>query len=346
MPGRFLRRAVGLAGVLIAAACARAPEPDAYGNVEADDVIVGAESAGRVVRFDVTEGQTLDEGAVVGSIDPTELGIQRDQFEAQRAAIASRSQEASRQVDVLEAQRAAATAERNAAAAQLASLDAQQDIARRAHERTQRLFAEQAATSQQLDQAEKDDRVLAQQIRAQQDQIAAAEQQVGVVTRQIDAARAQLQSAVHEVATADAQVARVEEQIRKSDVRNSITGTVLATYAKAGEVVQSGQPLYRIANLDSVDVRAYVAETDLAGIRLGQNAEVTIDAGRGERKTVAGVISWISSQAEFTPTPIQTRDERADLVYAVKIRVPNENRALKIGMPADVRFTIAPGARQ
>lgn len=345
MPRRFLHRAVALAGVLAAAACVRAPEPDAYGNVEADDVIVGAESAGRVVRFDVTEGQTLDRAAVVGSIDSEELGIEREQLVAQRAATASRSDEMARQIDVLDAQRAATTAQRNAARAQLASLDAQQDIARRTHERTERLFAQQAATSQQLDQAEKDDRVLGEEIRAQQEQIAAADQQIGVVTRQIEAARAQLQSATHDVASADAQVARVGERIRKSDIRNSVKGTVLATYAKAGEVVQPGQPLYRIANLDSVDVRAYVGETSLAGIRLGQNAEVTIDAGPGERRTVTGAISWISSQAEFTPTPIQTRDERADLVYAVKIRVPNENQALKIGMPADVRFT-APGPRQ
>jgi len=335
-----------LAGALAAAACARAPEPDAYGNVEADDVIVGAESAGRIVAFDVTEGQALAAAAVVGSIDPTELGIEREQLEAQRAATASRANEIGRQIEVLEAQRAATTAQRNAAAAQLGSLAAQQEIAHRTHERTERLFDQQAATSQQLDQAERDDRVLGEQIKAQNEEISAAEQQIGAVTRQIEAARAELQSVRHQVASADAQVARVGERIRKSDIRNPVKGTVLATYAKAGEVVQPGQPLYRIANLDSVDVRAYVGETELANIRLGQAAQVTVDAGADQRKTLAGTISWISSQAEFTPTPIQTRDERADLVYAVKIRVPNEGHILKIGMPADVRFGAASGAQQ
>jgi HlyD family secretion protein len=103
-------------------------------------------------------------------------------------------------------------------------------------------------------------------------------------------------------------------------------------------MVQIGQPLYRIANLSSVEVRAYVTEPQLAGIKLGQNATVTIDAGHGQRQTLAGTVTWISSRAEFTPTPIQTREERADLVYALKIRVPNERGALKIGMPADVQF--------
>jgi HlyD family secretion protein len=113
---------------------------------------------------------------------------------------------------------------------------------------------------------------------------------------------------------------------------------VLTSYAKAGEFVQMGQPLYKIANLDAVEVRAYVTEPQLATVRLGQEARVTIDAGRGPRQTLSGTVAWISSQAEFTPTPIQTREERADLVYAVKIRVRNDKGVLKIGMPADVQF--------
>jgi HlyD family secretion protein len=125
------------------------------------------------------------------------------------------------------------------------------------------------------------------------------------------------------------------------------------SYAKTGEVVQHGQPLYKIASLDVVDVRAYVTEPQLAAVKVGQQAQVTIDAGSGghTRQTMTGTIAWTSAQAEFTPTPIQTRDERADLVYAIKIRVPNPDGALKIGMPADVQFIVqspvpapAPGA--
>ncbi len=133
-------------------------------------------------------------------------------------------------------------------------------------------------------------------------------------------------------------MARVNERIRKSQVRNPVAGTVLATYTRTGEVVQSGQPLYKIANLATVDVRAYVAETELAQVHLGSDAEVAVDAGNGALRTLKGKVTWISSQAEFTPTPIQTREERADLVYAIKIRMANDDGVLKIGMPADVRF--------
>ena len=118
---------------------------------------------------------------------------------------------------------------------------------------------------------------------------------------------------------------------------NPGAGTVLSTFAKAGEFVQPGQPLYRVASLDTLELRAYVAEPQLARVRLGQRAEVTIDAGEARRR-FPGTVTWVASEAEFTPTPIQTRDERTSLVYAVKIRVPNADGALKIGMPADVRF--------
>jgi HlyD family secretion protein len=246
--------------------------------------------------------------------------------------------EVARQLDVLGAQRDAAAAQRDAAKAQKAVLAAQYDVAKRTYERTRRLFDQQAATAQQLDQAERDYRMLEQQLNAQDEQIAAQDHQVAAHREQIDATRAQRQTATEQVTSIDAQVARVSERIRKSQVRNPSAGTVLATYARAGEFVQAGQPLYKIANLASVDVRAYVAETQLAQIRLGSDAEVAIDTGTGTLRTLPGKVTWISSQAEFTPTPIQTREERTDLVYAIKIRVDNGENLLKVGMPADVRF--------
>jgi HlyD family secretion protein len=180
--------------------------------------------------------------------------------------------------------------------------------------------------------------VLEQQIRAQDEQVRAQESQIQAHTRQIAATRAQQQTARAQVTSAAAQIAQVTDRMRKSQVTNPIAGTVLTTYTKAGEFVQPGQPLYKIANLDSVDVRAYVTEPQLAQVKLGVAARVTIDVAGGPRRSLSGTISWISSEAEFTPTPIQTREERADLVYAVKIRVPNEGGVLKIGMPADVQF--------
>ena len=120
---------------------------------------------------------------------------------------------------------------------------------------------------------------------------------------------------------------------------------MLTTYAKAGEFVQIGQPLYKIANLDTVELRAYVTEPQLAQVKLGQTVQVAIDAGDGARRTLPGVVSWVSSQAEFTPTPIETRDERTNLVYAIKLRVANPGGVLKIGMPADVQFTTVTASR-
>jgi HlyD family secretion protein len=329
----------------LAAACERRPAPDAYGNVEATDVVVGAEASGRLITYTVVEGQTLAAGVAVGAIDATQLVLERDQAAAQRAATASRIDELRHQVEALEAQRGALAAQRDASTAQRAALAVQHEIAKRAYDRTTRLYAEQAATAQQLDQTERDYRTLGEQIAAQDDQIRAQTRQIAAQAGQLQAARAQEPTIRQQVAAADAQVGQIGERIRKAEVRNPVAGTVLTTYAKAGEVVQAGQPLYRIANLASVEIRAYVSEPQLARIRLGQTALVSIDAGGDRLEAIQGVVSWISSQAEFTPTPIQTREERAELVYAVKIRVPNERGALKIGMPADVSFVSAQAAR-
>jgi HlyD family secretion protein len=328
-----------------ATACSRAPQPDAYGNVEATEVVVSAETPGRLMTYAVSEGQTLAPDAVVATIDATQLTLEREQAAAQRSATASRINEARQQVAALEAQRAAAAAQRDAARAQRAALVSQHEIAQRAYERTNRLYSGQAATAQQLDQAERDYRVLGDQIKAQDEQIRAQERQIAAQAEQIRAARAQVQTVEQQVASAEAQVNIAGERLRKSEVRNPVAGTVLTTYAKAGEIVQTGQPLYRIANLSTVDDRAYVTEPQLATVRLGATVAVSFDAGRGERRSLPGEVTWISARAEFTPTPIQTREERADLVYAIKIRVANTGNVLKIGMPVDVRFnTAAPAA--
>jgi HlyD family secretion protein len=264
--------------------------------------------------------------------------LQRDQLSAQRAANASRVNEVARQVDVIRAQRDAAVAQRDAIRAERAALDAQLVVARRTFERTERLFAQQAATTQQLDQAERETRVLEQQIAAKDEQVKAQESQIRALEQQVGATQAQRQTAAEQVAVTAGQVAQVDERIRRSQIANPVDGTVLTTYAKAGEFVQQGQPLYKIADLKTVEVRAYITEPQLALVKIGATAHVSIDAGPEEHRAFPGTVTWVSSEAEFTPTPIQTRDERADLVYAVKIRVPNDAGTLKIGMPVDVQF--------
>ncbi|HEY9478464.1 MAG TPA: HlyD family efflux transporter periplasmic adaptor subunit, partial [Gemmatimonadaceae bacterium] len=199
-------------------------------------------------------------------------------------------------------------------------LEVQRDIARRAYERTQRLHAQQAATTQQLDQAERDYRTL---------------------VAQIEALRAQRESVGLDVASNEARVEQISDRIARSSVVNPRSGTVLTIYTRAGEVVQAGQPLYKIADLDTLVLRAYVTGGQLASVRLGRQALVHVDQGGGRLGTIPGTVTWVSATAEFTPTPVQTRDERADLVYAVKIRVANPDGALKIGMPGDVTFGAA-----
>lgn len=296
-------RAAGVGGILLLlaslVACYGEAEPDAFGNFEATEVVVSAQTVGQIMQFIPLEGMRLEQGAVVAVVDTTQLALERAQLVAQRSAVGARRTEVSEQLRVLEVQR---------------------DIAQRTYERTQRLHAEQAATAQQLDQAERDYRVL---------------------TAQIEAVRAQRASVGMDVASNDARVAQIGERLSKSSVVNPQAGTVLTTYARAGEVVQAGQPLYTIADLDTLVMRAYVTGSQLLSVRLGQQVEVHVDQGSGALLTIPGTVTWISPSAEFTPTPVQTRDERADLVYAVKVRVPNRDGVLKIGMPGDITFGVA-----
>lgn len=282
---------------VLTAGCRHEAGPDAYGNVEATEVVVGAEASGRIESFTPRDGDRLPAGAVVGKIETVPLDLQEREMASQTGAAISRLDEIAQQVQ---------------------SLDLQRQIARRAYERTRRLYEKRAATASQLDQTERDYRVLGEQI---------------------DAAHAQQQSVRMEIAASQARGAQVRERLEKGTIRNPVAGTVLATYAETGEITQIGQPLYRIADLETVEVRAYVTETQLAAVRIAQPASVSVDTGADKRTTIQGTVTWVSPDAEFTPTPIQTRDERADLVYAVKIRLPNPGGILKIGMPADVGFS-------
>jgi HlyD family secretion protein len=289
-------RVAAAAVLLMVAACRHAEEPDAYGNFEATETVVSAETPGALLWFTPMEGQQVAPGNLLGVIDTAQLALERAQASAQSAAVRSRVSESGRQVEVLAVQR---------------------DFARRAYERTRRLFNEHAATAQQLDQTEGEYRTLGQQIAA---------------------ARVQQQSAAGDARASDARVAQLTEQISRSRVLAPLPGTVLATYARKGEFVQPGQPLFRIANLDSMTLRAYVTEPQLTQLKIGQRVQVSVDRAGSDRLVLPGTVTWIASKAEFTPTPVQTRDERADLVYAVKIWVVNRSGALKIGMPADVVF--------
>ena len=221
----------------------------------------------------------------------------------------------------LVAQQQATAARVTGAGKQVGVYQAQLGIALRNYERMQRLFEQRAATAQQRDQAERDYKTL---------------------VAQIEAAKAEQRSVARDASSGAARVAQINDQIAKSKVINPEAGTVLATYVKTGEVVQSGQPLYKIADVDTLILRAYITEKQLSAVKLGQDVQVHVDQGGGKLLSLPGTVRWISTKAEFTPTPVQTRDERADLVYAVKVYVPNPKGVLKIGMPADLTLGPVP----
>lgn len=214
----------------------------------------------------------------------------------------------------LVARRAAAAARTREAASNIGALEVQRTIADRELARTERLLRQSAATAQQGDQAEQGARV---------------------VREQLAGARAAQSSARQEVAALEAQVASIDDKLARSRIRSPLGGTVLARYVEAGEFVQAGQPLFKLAALDSLTFRAYVSNAQLTQLKLGQ--EVTVGVDRADSiATMPGRVTWIASGAEFTPTPIQTRDERADQVYAVKIAVANPDGRLRIGMPGEL----------
>lgn len=199
--------------------------------------------------------------------------------------------------------------------AQIAVLREQRAVADRDRNRIVRLLADDAATRKQLDDVEG---------------------QIAVIDRQIEQAETQLSTIHAEIAALDAQIARVQDQITESAITNPLTGTVLTTFAEPHEMTAYGSPLYKVADLSTMTLRAYVGGDQLPHIRIGQPVEVRIDEDRHSDRSFEGEITWISSEAEFTPKLIQTKKERVNLVYAFKVRVANPDGTLKIGMPGEV----------
>lgn len=196
---------------------------------------------------------------------------------------------------------------------QVSVLNEQLQTAKLEQQRIQKMFADKAATQRQLD---------------------VANSQADVLKKQIQSVETQNAPIVNEVKAIEAKVAQINDQIAKSKITNPISGTVLTKFAEPGEIVSFGKPLYKIANMDEMTLRVYISETQLANIKIGQQVTVKIDSGE-EMKDYEGSISWISASAEFTPKIIQTKEERVNLVYAVKVNVKNDG-SLKIGMPAEM----------
>jgi HlyD family secretion protein len=300
---------------------------DASGTFEADEVIVSAEATGKILQLTFEEGDSLAANAPVGTIDVVGLELQKGQIEASLQAIGEKTNDPEPQIAILKAQMQSQNA-------QIDVLQQQIAVAEKERQRLEKLVKSDAATPKQLDDA-------TGQIAVLQKQLAAAREQLGVLRQQIESAKAsvgiQNRSILSEKPGIQKRVEQVNDQISRGQIKNPVTGIVLTKYANAGEFATMGKPLYKIADVRDMTLRAYITGDQLASVKTGQVVSVMVDNGAENMKTLSGTITWISSKAEFTPKTIQTKDERANLVYAVKIKVKNDG-SLKIGMYGEVKI--------
>ena len=274
-------------------------EYDATGTFEATEVTVAAEQSGVLMMFDVNEGDELAFGKEVGLVDTTQIWLKIQQAGATKEVYQSQKPDMEKQI--------AATRQ------QLAK--AKQD-----QQRYKELVADGAAPSKMLDDATNQVAVLQKQLDAQ-----------------ISSLNTQLSTLNSQLSTVDVQVSQLQDQLQKCHIAAPIKGTVLEKYVEKGEFVATGKPLFKMANTEQMFIRAYVTSAQLKDIKVGQKAKVFADYGDGQKKEYDGTVSWISNRSEFTPKTIQTDDERADLVYALKVAIKNDGY-VKIGMYGEVRF--------
>lgn len=277
----------------------RSREFDACGQIEATEVVVSAEANGRIIALQVTEGDKLTAGEVVGVIDSVQTYLQKEEL------VRKRSNTQTKWVDIDR---------------QLASQYAQLNKLKSDRERYQALEAKDAATRKQVDDLVS--------------QIAVTEREIAAQRQNYERNNAGIRE---ELALYDVQIAEKDDQLSKCRIVAPIDGTVLTKFAEAGELVTSGKSLFKLADLKQVYVRAYLTTAQPAEVKLGDTVRVTIEDGTDKPRTYEGRLVWIADEAEFTPKNIQTKDERADLVYAAKIALDNDGY-LKLGMYAYVRF--------
>lgn len=295
-----MKKLVILFAVIIAGCAGDKIKYDASGTFEAVETIVSAEATGVIKKFTVEEGQELKAHQVVGYIDSVQLYLKKKQLEAQIGAVLSKKPNI---------------------ATQLASLQEQLKQAQREQQRITNLVKADAATQKQLDDAYA-------QVEIIKKQIAGQESSLGITSKSLK----------EESAPLTIQIAQLNDQLAKCKIMNEVNGTVLTKYAEVNEMTTSGKPLYKIADLSQITLRAYVTGDQLPSLTIGQNVTVLIDATDNSYKAYTGEVQWISNKAEFTPKTIQTKDERANLVYAVKIRVKNDG-LIKIGMYGEVKLS-------
>ena len=286
---------------------------DASGNFEADEVIVSAEQNGQINSFAINEGQHLAANELVGLIDVEAQKLQKEQNQASIQSLKEKTVTPSAQIEVVQKQ--------------LAAQQAQMQQLLSEKSRVENLVKADAAPRKQLDD-------MTAQIDQLNKQMAATRSQINLYSSN---ATTQNRSILSETVPLQAAGKQIQYQINKGKILNPLDGTVLSKYAMEGEMATIGRPLYKIANLDTLNLKAYVTGDQLPKIKIGQEVTTRIDNGDGTYKNYTGIITWISDKSEFTPKTIQTKKERENLVYAIKVRVPNDG-FLKIGMYGEVLF--------
>ncbi len=300
--------------LVLLASCSNADNDfDASGTFEADEVIVSAEMPGKILRLSIDEGSVLAKDSVVGLIDALPVQLQQEQVEASIRSLREKTFDAGPQVTLLQQQ--------------LQVQEVQLNNLLHEKKRIENLLKADAATGKQLDD-------LVNQIEVMNKQMKVTRQQIQV---QLNNTGTQNRSILSETAPLEKRMAQLKDQEKRTQIINPVAGTVLTQYAEAGEITAAGKALYKIADLSTLTLRAYLTGAQLPGVKLNQSVTVYTDEGKKSYKAHPGTLYWIADKAEFTPKTIQTKEERANLVYAVKIRVPNDGY-LKIGMYGEVKL--------
>lgn len=272
---------------------------DAYGNFEATEILISSEANGKLLEFNIEEGDDFKVGERIGLIDTIPLYLKKRQLQARIEALNTKTLNIPSQINVL--------IERK-------------NVIEREKQRIENLFKEGAATQKQLDDINGEIDVINKELKANKERL-----------------ETNNRGLLSEILPIEWQIEEINDQINKSILINPTNGIVLNKYAEQYEILNYGKPLYQIADITALFLRAYVGGDMLNQIKLGQDVKVYIDEGKDDLKEYNGILSWISEKAEFTPKIVQTKEERVNLVYAVKIRVENDG-SIKIGMPGEVKF--------
>lgn len=321
--------------VFIAACSDKHHTYDAAGSFEAKEIIISSEASGKIISFHVQEGDAIGIGDTIANIDVSHLKLQGEQIEAKLHAIQHKISDADPAVQVLIKQLAAANAKVDATQTRL-------DVLMKEEQRTNKLLLAEAATAQQMDE-------ISGKVKVLEKELTASRKQAEVLSTQIESSKRtvslQNRAILSELEPVEKQLKILDNQINKAIILSPIKGTILIRFAEPGELTSMGKPLVKIADLSDMEFTGYISGDQLPEVEIGQSVQVYIDQGKKEYKVYPGKISRISNQAEFTPKNIQTKNERANLVYAIKALVKNDG-AIKIGMYGELSLTVQESANE